>query len=111
MLGGIVKRDRLIEMRPAFRDVPRTQQGNTHEAMPDHERDRRSLLLGKRQELRRKLAHHVAVERHVVRDPEAVEDREQQQRIFGRLSRALPPARSAGAPARPPPWFPAQHSP
>ena len=28
----------------------------------------------------------VAVERHIVRDPEAVEDREQQQRIFGRLS-------------------------
>ena len=28
----------------------------------------------------------VAVERHVVRDPEAVEDREQQQRVFGRLS-------------------------
>ena len=28
----------------------------------------------------------VAVERHKVRDPEAVEDREQQQRVFGRLS-------------------------
>ena len=28
----------------------------------------------------------VAVERHEVRDPEAVEDREQQQRVFGRLS-------------------------
>ena len=47
---------------------------------------RRPLLLGERQELRRKLAHHVAVERHEVRDPEAVEDREQQQRVFGRLS-------------------------
>ena len=46
----------------------------------------RPLLLGERQELRRKLAHHVAVERHKVRDPEAVEDREQQQRVFGRLS-------------------------
>ena len=34
----------------------------------------------------RKLAHHVAIERHIVRDPEAVEDREQQQRVFGRLS-------------------------
>ena len=30
--------------------------------------------------------HHVAVERHIVRDPEAVEDGEQQQRVFGRLS-------------------------
>ena len=46
----------------------------------------RPLLLGERQELRRKLAHHVAIERHNVRDPEAVEDREQQQRVFGRLS-------------------------
>ena len=86
MLGRIVKRDRLIEVRSAFRDVPRKQQGKTHKAMPDHERNRRSLLLGERQELRRKLAHHVAVERDKVRDPEAVEDREQQQRIFGRLS-------------------------
>ena len=54
--------------------------------MPDHERDCRPLLLGERQELRRKLAHSVAVERDIVRDPEAVEDREQQQRVFGRLS-------------------------
>ena len=65
---------------------PVQQQGNAHEAMPDHERDCCPLLLGERQELRRKLAHHVAVEGHVVRDPEAVEDREQQQRVFGRLS-------------------------
>ena len=86
MLGRIVKRDRLIEMRSAFRDVSRMQQGHAHEAMPDHERDCRPLLLGERQELRRKLAHHIAVERHIVRDPEAVEDREQQQRVFGRLS-------------------------
>ena len=54
--------------------------------MPDHERDGRPLLLGERQKLRRKLAHHVAIECHIVRDPEAVEDREQQQRVFGRLS-------------------------
>ena len=54
--------------------------------MPDHERDCRPLLLGERQELRRKLARRVAVERDNVRDPEAVEDREQQQRVFGRLS-------------------------
>ena len=33
-----------------------------------------------------RLAHYIAVERHKVRDPKAVEDREQQQRIFGRLS-------------------------
>ena len=86
MLGRIVKRDRAIEMRSPLRDVSRIRQGDAHEAMPDHERDCRPLLLGERQELRRKLAHHVAVERHIVRDPEAVEDREQQQRVFGRLS-------------------------
>ena len=57
MLRRIVKRDRLIVVRPAFRDVSRMQQGNAHEAMPDHERDCRSLFLGERQELRRKLAH------------------------------------------------------
>ena len=34
----------------------------------------------------RKLAHHIAVECHKVRGPEAVEDREQQQRVFGRFS-------------------------
>ena len=45
--------------------------------MPDHERGCRPLLLGERQELGRKLAHGVAVERHVAYDPEAVEDREQ----------------------------------
>ena len=86
MLGRIVKRDRLIEVCSAFRDVSRKQQGRAHEAMSDHERDCRPLLLGERQELRRKLAHHVAVERHVVRQPKAVEDREQQQWVFERLS-------------------------
>ena len=54
--------------------------------MPNHERAGRSLLLGERKELRRKLAHSVAVERDKVRNPETVEDREQQQRVFGRLS-------------------------
>ena len=54
--------------------------------MPNHERNGRPLLLGERQELRRKLAHHVAVERHIVRDPEAEEDRKQQQRVFGRFA-------------------------
>ena len=40
------------------------------------------LLLGERQELPRKLAHHFAVERYVVRQPDTVEDREQQQRVL-----------------------------
>ena len=33
--------------------------------MPDHEWNGLPLLLRERQELRRKLAHHVAVERHI----------------------------------------------
>ena len=47
--------------------------------MPDHKRDNRPLLLGKRQELRCKLTDNLAVERHIVRDPKAEEDRKQQQ--------------------------------
>ena len=86
MLGGIVKRHRPIVVLSALRDVSRFQQGRAHEAMAHHERNRRSLLFGKCQELRRQLTHSVAVERHIVRDPEAVEDREQQQRVVGRLS-------------------------
>ena len=54
--------------------------------MPDHERASRPLLLGERQELCCKLERHVAIECDKVGDPEAIEDREQQQRVFGRLS-------------------------
>ena len=56
MLGGVVKHNRLIEMRSPFRDIPGLHQGNAYEAKPDHERDCRSLLLRERQELDRKLA-------------------------------------------------------
>ena len=56
MLGGVVKRNRLIEMRSSFRDIPSVKQGKAYEAMPDHERDCRPLLLGERQGLHRKLA-------------------------------------------------------
>ena len=48
MLGRIVKCERLIEVRSAFCDVSRTQQGHAHHAMSDHERDRRPLFLGER---------------------------------------------------------------
>jgi hypothetical protein len=34
-----------------------------HDAVPDHERYSRPLLLSERQKLRGKVAHHVAVER------------------------------------------------
>ena len=59
--------------------------------MPYHERDGRALLLGKRQELRRKLAHHIAVERDIARDPETIEDGEQHQRVIGRFSKRFRP--------------------
>ena len=89
MLGGIVKRNRSIEVWPAFHHIACKAQRNTHEAMAQHERDCRPLFLGERHELRRKLAHHVAIERDNVRDPDAVEDREQQQRVFRRLPERL----------------------
>ena len=44
------------------------------------------MLRRKGQELRRKLAQHITVERYIVGDPEAVEHRKQQQWIFERLS-------------------------
>ena len=46
----------------------------------------RSLFFGERQELRRKLLDGIAIERHNRRTPDAIEHREQEQRIFGRLS-------------------------
>ena len=78
--------------------------------MPDHEGACRLLLFGERQELRRKLTYGVAVERHEARGPEAVEDREQQQRVFREALRALQLVRSADVPAPQPPWFLAPHS-
>ena len=54
--------------------------------MPDHQRGCRPLLFREHQELRREIATDIAVEGHKVRYPEGVEDREQQQRVFGRLS-------------------------
>jgi hypothetical protein len=87
VLAWIVKHDRAIEMRPAFRKAPRTQQRKAHEAMPHHNRNSRLLLLGERQELRRNFAHQVAVEGHYVRDPDTVEGREKQKRVFGRFAK------------------------
>jgi len=54
--------------------------------MPDHKRNRRRLLFGERQKLRRKLTRGVAIERNEGRAPEAEKDREQQQWVFGRLA-------------------------
>ena len=52
MLGSIVKRNSLIEVRSTFRQGSDTQQGSAHEAMANHARDRRALLLGEGEELR-----------------------------------------------------------
>ena len=93
-----------------MRDVPRQQQGNAHEAMADHQRSRCSLLLGQRQKLHRKLPHHIAVECHQVRDPETVEDREYQQRVFGRLAKRFSLFDQQTRLALQRPWFPAPHS-
>src|SRR5229473_2808229 len=54
--------------------------------MPNHERDCRPLLLRQCEKLRCEIANDIAIEDRKVRDPDGVEDREQQQRVFGRLS-------------------------
>jgi hypothetical protein len=72
------RRNRAIQMRSPVYDVSCMQQGQAHEAMPHHEWPRRFLLNCEDQELDSKLTHHVAVERYKVRDPKAVENREQQ---------------------------------
>ena len=51
--------------------------------------DRRPLLLREGEELPSKIARDVAFEGHGVRDPEAMENGEQQQRVFGPLSERL----------------------
>ena len=47
-----------------LRDVPVHNKEMPMMRCADHKRSCRLLLLGERQELRRKLAHHVAIERH-----------------------------------------------
>ena len=86
MFPRIVKRDRAIEMGSRFCDVPAMQQGQAHEAMPYHKRSGGILLLRERQELSGKLKRNLAVELDKLRDPQAVKDGEQQQRIFRGLS-------------------------
>src|ERR1700693_5918139 len=89
MLSRLVKCDGAIELRPASRDIPCRRQGNAHCAMRNHEWDCRPLPLGCCEELCRELAQNVAIERQVVRNPEAVKDRDQQQRVFERLAKAF----------------------
>ena len=54
--------------------------------MPDHERGGCLLLLRECQKLRCKFQQRRTVERHKVRDPNAIEYREQWQWIFERLT-------------------------
>ena len=86
MLGAVVERYPAIKMRATFRDVSYTRKGNAHDAVCYQQRRACPLFLGERQELRRQGAHGVTVECHVGCDPETVENRKQQQRVFGRLS-------------------------
>src|SRR5262249_2573390 len=89
VLGRIVKRNRLFKVRASFRYVTRVQQRHAHYAMCNQQRSCSSLLLGQHQELRCKLTHDITFERNDIRGPEGVEDRKQQQRIFGSLSQRL----------------------
>ena len=86
MLGGIVQRNDAIKVGTSVRNVTHEDQGYAHEHVSDHARDRGALVLGKDVKLFRKLAGYVALERHAVADPEAVEDGEKQQRIVDGFS-------------------------
>lgn len=55
--------------------------------MPGHPWHYCLLFLGERKKLRRKLTHQVAVKGHIIRNPEAIQDREQQQWVFKRLAK------------------------
>ena len=68
------------------------------------------MFLRELQELRRKIARNITVKRHNIRDPKTIEDREQQQRLFRRLSERFELVRSADVPAPQPTWFPARHT-
>jgi hypothetical protein len=63
MLSWIVDLNRPIEMRSPLLNIAPTVQRKTHGAMRDNNRNYRSVPLSKGQELRRKLARSVAVER------------------------------------------------
>jgi hypothetical protein len=86
MLRRIVKRNRLIEMSSRVYDVSRVQEGQTHLAMPDHDRPGHALRLRQRQKLDGKFTHHVAIEGDKIRDPQAVKNGVQQQGIFRELA-------------------------
>ena len=73
-------------MRPARLDVAAAQQGAADETVSDHDRNGPALPERQRQELLREIRDHGLIEGDVVDGPEAVENPEQGQRIFGRLA-------------------------
>ena len=78
MFHGVVKRKALTVVGLRFCNLSSHQQSVSHEAMPNHDRDCRLLLLGEHAELLRKLAHHIAVKRYKVDDRDTVKGREPQ---------------------------------
>ena len=86
MFDRIVERKRPICVNDGFREASRERQGNSHVAMPEHERDLPFLFLGKNQYLPSALECYIAVEPINVRDKQGVESRKQQQRVLGRLA-------------------------
>src|SRR5262249_21730266 len=85
MLGRIVERECAIEMHSPACDIPCMQPGQALEPLPDQARHLRLLLMCGAKEWERKLSSSARFERYNVRGPRAVKNREQQQRIFGRL--------------------------
>jgi len=77
MLARIIERDRAVEMRSPVCDIAGMEEGQTHEAMPDHERRRRALFFRNGQKLHGELTHHVPVECDKVCDPQTVKNGEQ----------------------------------
>ena len=78
--------------------------------MAEHARERPLLFFSKREELRRVITNYIAIERYIVRDPETIEDGEQQQLVFDGLSYRIQLDRSAIAPSPEPPWFRRRHA-
>ena len=71
MDSRIVQHQCLIVVRSGSQELARRSTGNTHHGMPGHKRSCCTLALGERQELRRKLAQHGAVESDKVGDATA----------------------------------------
>ena len=78
--------------------------------MPEHPRKRGALLLSKLQDMGGDIATYIAIECHDVCDEDTVEDRKQQQRVFGRFRRGLRLVQSTDVPVLLPLWLRAQNT-